>query len=130
MKKFLFAISFICYFAVTSGVIVNSHYCMKRLVSVHLYDTSPEVCARCGMETHESNGCCRNEVKVLKLQQDQNKTTVETPGIPALEKQVITTSEFIVSSFQSPFVPRHFQNHSPPLLSERDAYIANRVFRI
>ncbi len=46
--------------------------------SVHLFETSADVCGRCGMDTHESNGCCRDEVKVVKLEQDQNKTTIAT----------------------------------------------------
>lgn len=130
MKKLLFAISFICYFAVSSGVIINSHYCMKRLVSIHLYDSAPDICTRCGMDTHNSDGCCRNEVKVVKLEQDQNKLTVDLPGFPALEQQAIRPSEFLVAAFEQPEILRHFHNHSPPLLSGRDSYIENRVFRI
>ncbi len=103
---------------------------MKRLVSVHLYETTPDVCGRCGMDTHESDGCCRNEVKVLKLQQDQNKFTVESYEIPSLEIVVTTPSDFIVASFQNSYKQRHFHNHSPPLLSEQDTYLQNNVFRI
>jgi hypothetical protein len=103
---------------------------MKRLVSVHLYEVTPDVCGRCGMDTHESSGCCRDEVKVLKLQQDQNKLTFESYEIPSLEIVVTTPSDFIVASFQNSFEQRHFHNHSPPLLSEQDTYLQNSVFRI
>ena len=130
MKKVLFSISFLCYFAVTSGVVISSHFCMKRLVSVHLFETSSAVCGRCGMDTHESNGCCRNDVKVVKLEQDQTKIPVVTYELPALEIRVFTPSAFIVSSFENIDVQCHFHNHSPPLLSEQDTYLQNNVFRI
>ncbi|HQW44707.1 MAG: hypothetical protein WAU29_00945 [Chitinophagaceae bacterium] len=130
MKKVLFAISFICYFAVTSGVIITSHFCMKRLVSVHLYANSPDQCGRCGMDTHESSGCCHDVVKVVKLEQDQNKIPVVTYGLPTLEIQAIAPSAFLVAAFENTDGQRHFHNHSPPLLSEQDTYLQNNVFRI
>ncbi len=130
MKKVIVFISFLLYFAVTSGIVINSHYCMKKLVSIHLFETEAEVCGRCGMETHESSGCCRDEVKVLKLVQDQNRLTVESLDIPSLKTPVITTSEFIIALFENTNRQRHFHNHSPPLLSEQDTYLRNSVFRI
>ncbi len=130
MKKIIFSISFLCYFAVSSGIVINSHYCMKRLVSVHLFEASPDVCGRCGMDTHESNGCCRDEVKVVKLQQDQNKITIASFELPSLEVVITIPSDFIVASFQNSEEQRHFHNHSPPLLSEQDTYLRNNVFRI
>ncbi|MCY7310723.1 MAG: hypothetical protein LH619_08090, partial [Chitinophagaceae bacterium] len=120
MKKIIFAISFVCYFAVTSGVVINSHYCMKRLVSVHLFDTSRDVCGRCGMENRESKGCCSDELKVVKLEQDQNKVAFATIEIPSLEPVASVPSGFIVAPFVNIFEQRHFHNHSPPLLSEQD----------
>ncbi len=103
---------------------------MKRLVSIHLFETKAKICARCGMDNHQSEGCCRDEVKVVKLQQDQNKLIYGLPGIAKLSVPVIETSEFIVSPF-TPFIStRYFQNHSPPLLSAQNTYLLNNVFRI
>ena len=130
MKKAVVSISFLLYFAVTSGIVINSHYCMKKLVSVHFFETEAEVCGKCGMDTHESSGCCRNEVKVLKLVQDQNRLIIESLHIPALETPVITPSDFIVALFENTNRQLHFHNHSPPLISEQDTYLQNNVFRI
>ncbi len=130
MKKIIFTISFLCYFVVTSGIAINYHYCMKRLVSVHLFDTAPDVCGRCGMDTHDSNGCCRDEMKVVKLEQDQNKIAFVTIEIPSMEELISMPSGFIVASFQNIYEQHHFHNHSPPLLSEQDTYLQNNVFRI
>lgn len=130
MKKILFSISFLCYFAVTSGIIINSHYCMKRLVSVHLFESTPERCGKCGMETHDSNGCCRDEVKLVKLTVDQNQFIGTEFQLAAPELVMRTPSDFIIASLQHTNVQRHFHNHSPPLLSEQDTYLKNNVFRI
>ena len=130
MKKLLFTISFLCYFAVTSGLVINSHYCMKRLVSIHLFEKKASVCGKCGMEAHEYEGCCRDEVKLVKLDQDQNKVVVHAPGIPELAPQVAIISDFIASPFVQVVSKRHFHNHSPPLLSGQDTYLQNGVFRI
>ena len=130
MVKLLTSISFLLYFAVTSGVVINSHYCMKRLASVRLFETHAKVCGRCGMETHKSNGCCRDEVKVVKLVLDQDIQEVASYHIPALEIIAVTPSEFIVASFENNYLQRHFHNHSPPLLSAQDIYLQNNVFRI
>lgn len=103
---------------------------MNRLASVQLYDTSVDVCGKCGMDIHESNGCCRDEITVVKLVQDQNKTPLLAFEIPALETKAITPSEFIVAPFANFDEQRHFHNHSPPLLSAQDIYLQNNVFRI
>lgn len=102
---------------------------MKRLVAVHLFDAS-EVCGKCGMDTFDSDGCCRGEVKVVKLQQDQNTTSFSSIDTSSIEEIISVPSQFINTSFQNIDVQHHFHNHSPPLLSGQDTYLQNNVFRI
>ena len=130
MKKSIAVISFICYFAAASGIVINSHYCMKRLVSVHLFEKKAKVCGLCGMKIHQSKGCCKDEVKVLKMAQDQTKIPVTVYRIPSLEAPAIVISDLIVCSVYKVNERIHFHNHSPPLLSEQDTYLLNNVFRI
>ena len=75
MKKLVLTISFLCYLTVTCGVVVNLHYCMDRLASVHFFGDESDQCGQCGMLLHENNTCCHDEVKVFKLEQDQNKVS-------------------------------------------------------
>lgn len=103
---------------------------MKRLVSTHLFETKPKVCGKCGMKMHKAKGCCHDETKVVKLQQDQNTMPGTLYEIPAIKQLVVLPSDFIVASFYNFFGQRHFQNHSPPLLQEQDIYLQNCVFRI
>jgi hypothetical protein len=118
--------------AVTCGVTINFHYCMDRLASVYLFETAADECGICGMDMHEgeSTGCCRDDVRIAKLEQDQNKLVVASYDIPALEPIVVAPSLFIVAPFEHINGQRHFHNHSPPLLSGQDIYLQNNVFRI
>jgi hypothetical protein len=130
MKKGIAAISFLLYFAVTSGIVINSHYCMKRLVSIHLFETKAKVCGLCGMDVHDSDGCCRDEVKVIKLVQDQVKIPVTLYEIPSVEAIVPILTDYLLASLRKFDDQRHFNNHSPPLLSAQNTYLQINVFRI
>ena len=130
MKKLVYTISILCYLAVTSGIVINSHYCMKRLVSIHLFEKKAKACGRCGMDYHENNDCCRDEVKLVKLQQDQQQQVITTAGITRLAPMACTPSAYIVAAFENKTVQSHFYNNYPPLLSGHDTYMLNMVFRI
>ena len=130
MKKLIAAISFLLYFAATSGIVINSHYCMKRLVSVHLFEYKAKVCGQCGMEMHDNPGCCHDETRVVKLVQDQVKIPVTIFELPVIETPVAEVSDFLVASLYNGKGELHFYNHSPPLLSEQDTYLQLSVFRI
>ena len=104
---------------------------MNKLVSTRIFQTNAKICGRCGMDnTHKSNGCCHDEVKFVKLVQDQNTITIDSYGIPAIEQLYIIPSPFIATSFYNINEQLHFHNHSPPLLSAQDIYLQNNVFRI
>jgi hypothetical protein len=130
MRKFIAAISFLCYFVVTTGFTVNMHYCMDRLASVHLFETAAKTCGICGMETHDSDGCCRDEVMVVKLVQDQQNTLVADFNFNTPVSAPAIVSSFLFTALTNEKPQRHFQNHSPPLLSAQDTYLQNSVFRI
>ena len=130
MKKIVTSIVLVCYLAVSSGVIINFHYCMNRLASTELFAFKGERCGKCGMHTDESNGCCRDEVQVVKMDDDQKVTPDFAFNLAALESPVQKPSEFIITSFLNASPQRHFLNHSPPLLSLQDSYLQNSVFRI
>lgn len=130
MKKIWVPIVILCYLAASSGVVVNFHYCMKKLVSHEFFANEGKKCARCGMGLHKSKGCCRDEVQLLKMASDQKTTAAISFELPHLDALVNTPSEFIATSFYNTSLQRYFHNHSPPLLSEQDTYLQNNVFRI
>ena len=130
MKKLAISILAVYYLAVACGITVNFHFCMDQLASVKLYSTEAKKCGRCGMETHKSNGCCRDEVETVKLQEDHQKASIADFQLLALEPITTIPSEFIAADFQNVNEVRHFHNHSPPLLSAQDTYLQINVFRI
>jgi hypothetical protein len=103
---------------------------MDRLASAELFATKGKRCGKCGMHTKDSNGCCRDEVKVVKMDNDQKVTPEFAFQLATLEMPVQKPSEFIITSFINASAQRHFLNHSPPLLSLQDSYLQNSVFRI
>ena len=129
VTKFLAAISTIVYFAVTSGIIVNMHYCMNEFDSAQLYQTSTDVCNKCGMHTDDSNGCCHDDLKVIKLNEDhvysQFNFELKSPEINTIQYNNLFAELNIEK-----VLGKDYQNHSPPPLSGQDICIQNCVFRI
>jgi hypothetical protein len=129
MKKALASITVICYLAMSSGVIVNFHYCMNRLASAELFVSESKTCSKCGMHKHQAHDCCHDEIKVVKLQDDQNKAQVVSLLQPPVAAVNIPSS-FILTSFYNADVSGHQHDHSPPVLPGQDVYLQNCVFRI
>lgn len=129
MKKVLASITVLFYFIVSCGVVINLHYCMGSYQSFTLYEAQYKKCGKCGMHMEDNSGCCRDEVKIIKLQDDQNSTYVSY-SIQGIVAAVITPSEFIAASVLNVEELLHYNNLSPPLLNGQDTYLQNCVFRI
>ena len=129
MKKALVSITFLVYLAFSCGVIINFHYCMGHLDSVKLFGGKTNLCGTCGMHLGKSHKCCGDEAKLIKLQDDQQKTQV-VHSLQAPEAVVTIPSDFIVTSFYNNNKSLHQQDHSPPLITGQDTYLQNCVFRI
>lgn len=64
MKRIAAICLSLVYLAMVSGVVVNIHYCMGKVASVALGHSESDRCGDCGME---NQGCCKDEVKVVKV---------------------------------------------------------------
>jgi hypothetical protein len=73
MKRSAVAILAIIYFAISSGVVVNIHYCMGKMSSVKLQAWTPSSCG-CGKKMESKKGCCKTELKVVKIEDAQKAT--------------------------------------------------------
>jgi len=130
MKKIIASITVLCYLAVTCGIVVNTHYCMNEISSVHFFETHTEKCDKCGMDIHQSNGCCKDELSFVKLVQDQNKIQAVNYDITAPDLFVINTSVYFISTLADVAINSTHKLYPPPLLSGQDTYLLNNVFRI
>ena len=129
MKKLVASITVLVYFAMSSGVVINLHYCMGRVQSIDFYASKKEYCGKCGMPISKTHGCCKDEVKIIKLQDDQNKTSINI-SIKSIDVPAGIPSEFIAASFHKAELASHYNSNSPPSLTGQDTYLQNCVFRI
>ncbi len=82
------------------------------------------------MYNNQSGGCCHDDIKVVKLQQDQCTVSPGSYSIPSMKASFNVPSQFISASFYSFDEKDHFSDHSPPNLSAQDTYLQINVFRI
>jgi len=76
-----------------------------------------------------AKGCCRDVVKIVKLQDDQHVSDIAFNS-PDINREILIPSAFIASSFYNIGTSSYFKDHPPPLLTEQDTYLQNCVFRI
>ena len=128
MKKGVATILLALYVVFSTGVVINLHYCMSQLDSSKLGAAKSEICSKCGMNTTDSNGCCHDELKVIKIQDDQKVPSGEiTFSSPQVSPDYNSLFVFnILSDNEKEFT---LSNHSPPL-SKQYTYLQNCVFRI
>jgi hypothetical protein len=128
MKKGIAAILLVLYVAFSSGVVISFHYCMDSFDSLQLGAKKSDYCGMCGMHKTEGNECCKDEIKIFKIQDDQQTSAISfkfsAPDAVITELPIWNEGSLINST------PELFlNNHSPPL-SKQDTYLQNCVFRI
>lgn len=126
MKKALAAILLLVYFTVSTGFVVSLHYCMDRLTSAEIGNSKSDKCDYCGM--HKDGHCCRDDVKVVKLQLSHTAPKIVVPHF-SLPVAALVTIEYLVAPFYN-FIERNDAVVHPPPLGEQDTYLRNCVFRI
>lgn len=128
MKKLLVSISLLVYFVVSTGFVVSVHYCMDRLNGLEWGESEAEECGKCGMPTTDSDGCCKDEVKVVKLKVDHTFAKYVTADFSISLPENITANHLFAPSFKE-ITTEEPVAHGPPL-SSQDTYLRNCVFRI
>ena len=128
MKKYASAILLVLYFVFSSGVVINLHYCMDRFDSFKLGSQKSDVCGKCGMHTEDSDGCCKDELKFVKIQDDQ-QTPIAQFNFESIDAIVSTPDILLNEELQGSESTLLVNNHSPPL-NDPPIHILNCVFRI
>ncbi len=128
MKKLIASFTVIVYFAFACGVMVNYHYCMDRYTSFGLFNPASDLCPICGMHTTKQ-GCCHDEVKIVKLQNDYQHSFCSFT-FKSILPSIVVSSEYIVVPLYNEKIALNKTDHSPPLLPFQDIYLQNRIFRI
>jgi len=126
MKKVIASFTILVYFTFACGVVVNYHYCMDRYDSFSLYKASSDWCP---MMHTKKPGCCHDEVKIFKLQDDY-QTSSALFSFQNIQPLITIPSEFLSATLLNDDIALIKTDHSPPLLPQQDVYLQNRVFRI
>ncbi|NTS42263.1 hypothetical protein HRG84_15280 [Flavisolibacter sp. BT320] len=128
MKNLLVTIALLVYFTVSTGFVVSVHYCMDRLNGMEWGESDTKECGKCGMPTTDSDGCCKDEVKVVKLDVDHTYAKQLTADF-SLHLPAVITVNYLFTTPVFQLATEEPVAHGPPL-SKQDTYLHNRVFRI
>ena len=131
MKKGILSIVLLAYLALSSGVMVSFHYCMDKLDSTELFSSGSKECARCGMHLDDDNpnGCCRDELRMVKIGDDQRMASFIEFLIQAPDALPTSVQPLVVTAALSePGLVRAVPED--PMPPGQALYIQHRVFRI
>jgi hypothetical protein len=128
MKKLVASAMLVLYFVVSTGFVVSIHYCMDEVNAVELGASELDECGTCGMTITDNDGCCKDEVKVVKVQTDQllSKLVKADFSLPII---MSTTTSFLFTPLFNTTASSAPVAHGPPL-SGQETYLQNCVFRI
>lgn len=127
MKKGWVAILAFLYITLSSGIVVNLHYCMGDLATVELGLNHDDTCGKCGMK--DRKGCCETQYQVVKVQDAHQAAKDLQSGfkaVPALAASVYAEPFVAVEAAAA----AAYEAYTPPDTGTNDRYIAICVFRI
>lgn len=130
MKKSVALVMLITYSLFANGVVIRSHYCMNKLASRHLFGTKAESCGVCGMDSHNNNGCCSDELKVVKKYQDQQAPDKMLEDLQRVKAVFVIADAYFTSPLIQTEQAVETPNHSPPPILYEEIFKVIRVFRI
>lgn len=132
MKRIFTTILAFLYLATTTGATVHMHYCMDKLVELNLWHSEEEQCSKCGMEKSQQsdNGCCKDEHKQVKVENDHVKSTVVFTAmqLAAVALPVSITEVPPVTFFS--VTEENPRSHAPPRSGGLAIHKRNCVFLI
>ncbi len=119
------------YLAITSGLVLQIHYCMGKEVgsTVKFAENTSHACSKCGME-NAKNKCCHDEVKFIKLQDAHKQVTADYQfACPAPLPQTFNCIEPLLRFNEA---SAETCNNSPPAddTSQPSIFLLHGVFRI
>lgn len=113
LKKFI-AIFFLTVYAATSmGTTVFTHFCMNHQTGTSLWHTAK--CGKCGMTEKQGKGCCKDELKLIKLSADHIQVVAANLKLPDLSAPaIITHAPAQQTLLSSSIAVLSYGAHSPP----------------
>ena len=130
MKRIAAFILLMLYFVTSTGTTMHYHFCMGEVANSSILVYKEKKCGKCGMEKkqNEDNGCCKDEQKWIKIDDDQKVDTSQIE-ISKLQLAVIAFVFFNSNLFAQDNHPLA-ESKAPLRSCELPTYLLNCVFRI
>lgn len=130
MKRLLTLFIALIYLVMSTGFVMNSHYCMGKLSSIELGRSEVKKCI-CGMriDSTKKNKCCHSIIEVVKLE-DSHKSTTSTIIFTNFFEAAMPL--FYVESvlLTNTYTANQYLKKLPPNLNKEDTYKRIGVFLI
>lgn len=132
MKRLLVFILLISYSLATTGTNISMHFCMGEPSELKWSGkTEKKTCGKCGMEKKEKpNGCCQDEHKWVKIQDDQKASVVSYIFSYSQLDEPIQAIGFDTQLYLTEAADLLPKSHAPPRSCGLAIYKRNCVFRI
>lgn len=130
MKRLLTLFIAIIYLVMSTGFVMNSHYCMGKLSSIELGRSEVKKCI-CGMRigSTKKNKCCHSKIDVIKLA-DSHKLTTSTIVSTNFIEAVIPQFYVEPVLYTYTYTANQYLKKLPPNLNKQDTYKRIGVFLI
>ena len=131
MRKLTFSLVVAVYLLLSTGVVVQLHYCMDRLAAIGLFTSDHQAtCDDCGMEMDQDNDCCHDQTDVIKLVQDQTANQIPNYQFKQISAELIAPAIDLTVSVNNRQVEKTPIHIPPDIHSGRYRYRTLAVFRI
>lgn len=130
MKKIFILVISLLYLGMSTGIALNIHFCMNRVVSValHLGAEEEDACGTCGMDKTD-NHCCKDVTKVVKLSDNHQPSHFSYAFLSISSDLLLNQEGFIIPTQGLSAAPA--RNYWPPPPRElNQLYLVHSVFRI
>jgi hypothetical protein len=127
MKRLLVCILAFLYFAMSSGFVLNVHYCKGKIKSVDVALVASQLC-ECKKKTKT---CCKTQQTVVKLS-DKHQAAEKSAHCPVPKEVAIVPTVAAYTYAQAVVSTKHTVacSYVAPLLSHTPLYVQYGVFRI
>ena len=104
---------------------------MGELVDWDISHSKDQNCSGCGMKESESNGCCNDKQKLLKIDTEQKIADAAFKLLPfTLSPAIVNTSFELTFAYVPSLIEEHPISNAPPRRSGIAVYIRNCTFLI
>lgn len=125
VKRFLTVIFILLYVSASTGITLNLHRCMGKLVEIEIWQN--ETCASCGAQKQmQTHNCCSTESQLVKISSDQLVDQIQIlKQAPVLIALLFNVHDlYILSETNRTTIPGFYYN-PPPECSGTELLIQN-----